>query len=65
MKPTLLLLTLALAGCQSGEKLADCKGPVFALNTGHWQPTTADLEPGTQTVQGQTVQGKQKNGSDK
>jgi type IV secretion system protein VirB7 len=48
-----LLLLMALAGCQSGEELAVCKGPAFALNTGHWQPTDADLAASTQTVQGQ------------
>jgi hypothetical protein len=25
--------------------LAIPTGPVFALNTGHWQPTPADLQP--------------------
>jgi len=53
MRQILLLLLVALAGCQDGEKLAECKGPAFPLNTGHWQPTPADLEARTQTVQGQ------------
>lgn len=48
-----LLLLAGLAGCQSGEELAACKGPAFALNAGHWQPTPADVQTSTQTVQGQ------------
>jgi type IV secretion system protein VirB7 len=51
MKPILLFLLVALAGCQAGEKLADCKGEAFALNQGHWQPTSADLEACSKTVQ--------------
>ena len=43
MRLTILFLLLALAGCGSQEPLAACKGPVFSLNTGHWQPTPADL----------------------
>ncbi len=42
------LVTLAaligLAACSHTEVLATPTGPVFALNTGHWQPTPADLE---------------------
>lgn len=55
MRATLftLLLLVVLAGCQSGEELTACKGPAFALNTGHWQPTPADVQTSTQTVQGQ------------
>jgi hypothetical protein len=44
-----ILITLAalfgLAGCSNSEVLAAPKGPIFALNTGHWQPTAADLQP--------------------
>ena len=42
------LVTLAaligLAACSHTEVLATPTGPVFALNTGHWQPTPSDLE---------------------
>lgn len=48
----LLLLLLALAGCSAGDKLAECKGAVFALNPAHWQPTNDDLEAKPQTVPG-------------
>ena len=35
---------IGLAGCSSAEVLAKPKGPAFALNTGRWQPTAADLQ---------------------
>ncbi|MBP2238885.1 type IV secretion system protein VirB7 [Sinorhizobium kostiense] len=44
MKYCLLLLTLTLAACQTTDKLATCKGPVFPLNVGRWQPTPSDLQ---------------------
>lgn len=43
MRRLILLLLLSLAACGSKEPLAVCKGPIFALNTGHWQPTPTDL----------------------
>ena len=39
-----LAVLLALTACSGGEELAVCKGPAFALNTGHWQATSADLQ---------------------
>ena len=43
MEKFVILVTLiALAAC-SGT-LATPAGPPFALNTGHWQPTAADLQ---------------------
>lgn len=36
------LIAPALAGC-GGHELAACKGPVFTMNPGQWQPTAADL----------------------
>jgi type IV secretion system protein VirB7 len=42
MRRLIFLLLLSLAACGSQEPLAACKGPVFALNTGHWTPTPAD-----------------------
>lgn len=42
------LVTLAaligLAACSHTELLATPTGPVFALNTGHWQANPADLQ---------------------
>ncbi len=56
MKTILLLsLLMVLAGCQAGEKLAGCKGPVFALNPGHWLSTKADLKACPQTVEGRQI----------
>lgn len=43
MKRLLLLCLVVLSGC-SGHKLAECKGPPFALNAGAWQPTIEDLK---------------------
>jgi type IV secretion system protein VirB7 len=46
MKTLVTLIALAaLSACTNSEVLATCKGPIFALNTGHWQPTKADLQP--------------------
>ena len=44
MKSAAILILLALAACSSSDELATCKGPVFALNAGHWVPATADLK---------------------
>jgi type IV secretion system protein VirB7 len=43
MRLAVLFLLLGLAGCGNMEPPAACKGPVFSLNTGRWQPTAADL----------------------
>jgi hypothetical protein len=39
-----LIVLIGLAACSSAEELATPTGPAFALNTGHWQPTSADLQ---------------------
>jgi hypothetical protein len=39
-----LVALIGLAACSSAEDLATPTGPAFALNTGHWQPTSADLQ---------------------
>lgn len=45
LKPLMILVALiGLSACSSTEKLASCKGPVFALNTGHWVPSPADMQ---------------------
>ena len=45
MKTLVILAALiGLAACSHTEVLATPTGPVFALNTGHWQPAPADLE---------------------
>jgi type IV secretion system protein VirB7 len=45
MKTFVILFALAALGaCSHGEELATCKGPAFALNTGHWVPGPADLQ---------------------
>lgn len=44
MKTLAILATLiGLTACSTGE-LATCKGPAFALNTGRWQASPADLQ---------------------
>jgi hypothetical protein len=46
MRSILTILALfGLTACSNSEVLATPKGPVFALNTGHWQPSPADLQP--------------------
>ena len=40
----ILIALIGLAACSSAEVLATPKGPTFALNAGHWQPTPADLQ---------------------
>ena len=37
-----ILILVCLAGC-GGHKLAECKGPVFQLNAGQWEPTPEEL----------------------
>ena len=45
MKAAAILAALiGLAACSNAEELAVCKGPAFALNTGQWQATAADLQ---------------------
>jgi hypothetical protein len=45
MKLVVILCALiGLTGCTGAETLATPTGPAFALNTGHWQPTAADLQ---------------------
>ncbi len=45
MKTLVILVALvSLGACSNTEKLASCKGPAFALNTGHWVPSPADLQ---------------------
>ncbi|CUX71569.1 MULTISPECIES: type IV secretion system lipoprotein VirB7 [Agrobacterium] len=46
MKYCLLCLVVALSGCQTNDTLASCKGPIFPLNVGRWQPTPSDLQLG-------------------
>jgi len=51
MRRTLAILAvlIGVAACSHTEVLAVPRGPVFPLNTGRWQPDTADLhlpEPG-------------------
>ncbi len=43
---TLVILAalVGLAACSHTEVLATPTGPVFALNTGHWQASPADLQ---------------------
>jgi len=39
-----LIALLSFSGCSSMQKPAEAKGPLFALNPGHWQPTPQDLK---------------------
>ena len=36
-----LVLTLLLAACAGEQEIANCKGPVVALNPTHWSPSPA------------------------
>ena len=46
-----LVALIGLAACSSAETLATPTGPVFPLNTGHWQPAPADLQlPGPDAI---------------
>lgn len=40
----ILLSVLALAGCSHSEELAKADGPLFPLNTDHWQASPQELE---------------------
>ena len=45
MKTVMILAALiGLTACSAAETLAKPTGPAFALNTGRWQPSTADLQ---------------------
>lgn len=44
MRTLVLVALIGLSACDNSETLATCKGPIFALNTGRWQPTPADLQ---------------------
>lgn len=39
-----LFIFIVLAGCQTTDKLAKCKGPAYGLNSEHWEPTRQDLK---------------------
>jgi hypothetical protein len=40
----LIIITFGLlAGCSNPDPLAVASGPLFALNSGHWQPAPQDL----------------------
>jgi hypothetical protein len=44
LKLILIMMTCGLiAGCANPDPLAVASGPVFALNSGHWQPAPQDL----------------------
>lgn len=40
----LLFLLLASACASTEHQLANCTGPLEALNASHWQPTPAELD---------------------
>jgi hypothetical protein len=40
---SLFVLIATLAACSNGPPLAVCRGPVFQLNTDHWQAAPADI----------------------
>ena len=45
MKTIVILAALiGLTACSAAETLAKPTGPTFALNTGRWQPSPADLQ---------------------
>jgi hypothetical protein len=45
MKTVMILAALiGLTACSAAETLAKPTGPAFALNTGRWQPSIADLQ---------------------
>ncbi|WP_370647649.1 type IV secretion system lipoprotein VirB7 [Agrobacterium sp. S7/73] len=37
-------MIFGLASCQTNDRLATCKGPIFPLNVGRWQPAQSDLQ---------------------
>lgn len=44
LKFLLVIALIGLAGCSHTEKLAEAKGPLFALNPDHWQAAPDDLK---------------------
>ena len=44
MRIFVLIALIGLSACDNTEELATCQGPIFALNTGRWQPAPADLQ---------------------
>jgi hypothetical protein len=44
MKALIMISVAALlCACSSKHELAKCKGPLIALNSGHWAPTPDEL----------------------
>lgn len=43
-KLLLVLIGLALAACAAGEPLPPIEGAWYALNSGRWQPSEAELQ---------------------
>lgn len=43
MRLCLLVTLVFLSACQTSGKLPSCKGPIFPLNVGRWQPAPGDL----------------------
>jgi type IV secretion system protein VirB7 len=43
MRVLVLLALLVLAAC-GGHNMAECKGPMFPMNAGQWQPTPEDMK---------------------
>jgi hypothetical protein len=39
----IVLIVLGAAGCSSKHELAQCKGPLIALNSRHWAPSPDEL----------------------
>ncbi len=39
----IVLLAFATAGCTSKHELAQCKGPLIALNSSRWAPSPDEL----------------------
>lgn len=38
-----LVILAMLSACADKKDFVDCTGPVVQLNSGHWQPTEAEL----------------------
>jgi len=58
IRAPLIVLLLALAGCQSGPHQAKCKGRSFALNPNHWQPARHDVKAEAQSITARQCGGK-------
>jgi hypothetical protein len=50
MRAIFLLSSLLVSGCAGSHELAQCKGPLEALNPSHWQPTKPELDALAQRV---------------